>query len=604
METGNNRPAPHTLPTGANSAPTPFLARDHSPHYTLPTGANGNLKNAVACFASRRSKAFIVLCLLAAACTTTAAPARYALATAHPYATEAGMETLEAGGNAFDAAVAVTAMLAVIEPYSSGLGGGGFWLLHIAEDKKSILLDAREKAPRAAHRDMYLDDSGKVIPGLSVDGPLAAAVPGVPAALAYLAENYGRLPLSTTLRPAIEAAQEGFPANEKLIRMLEKRRDAVSRWPSSREIFLHDGNVPKPGHVIRQPELAEVLRRIATEGKNGFYRGEIADRLVLGIAAAGGIWQRGDLADYEVVLRLPVRFTYRNAEIVSAAPPSSGGVVMAEIFNILSQFDLESVSPAEATHYLVEAMRLAYRDRAKYLGDPDFVDMPITKLTGREYARQLAETIGKKRARTDDEEGRSAVRESPDTTHYSIIDAEGNRVAATLSINYSFGSGFVPPGTGVLLNNEMDDFAAKPGAPNLYGLVGGKANSIEPGKRMLSSMAPTFIDDGRRLAILGTPGGSRIITMVTLAVLDFLEGADAAAIVTRKRFHHQYLPDAVQYEPGAFDPSLIRQLHARGHRLKPLESDYGNMQIVIHDRANDTLDAAADPRGIGSVRIR
>ena len=326
------------------------------------------MKSKGMCFAACRSKAFILLYLLATTCTAaTTAPAQYALATAHPHATKAGEEILEAGGNAFDAAIAVAAMLAVVEPYSSGIGGGGFWLLHIAGDKKDIMIDARERAPRAARRDMYLDENGNVIPRLSVDGPLAAAIPGVPAALAYLAENQGRLPLSTTLAPAIKAAQEGFPADERLIRMLERRLDAVGKWPSSREIFLDGGNMPKIGDLIRQPGLAEVLRRISAEGKNGFYRGEIADKLVLGIVSAGGIWQREDLADYEIVLRPPVRFTYRNAEIVSAAPPSSGGVVMAEIFNILSQFDLESVPSAEAIHYLVEAMRLAYRDRAKYL---------------------------------------------------------------------------------------------------------------------------------------------------------------------------------------------------------------------------------------------
>ena len=567
--------------------------------------STGTLKNAEARLASYRSKACILLYLLATICTaTTAAPTQYALATAHPYATKAGEEILEAGGNAFDAAVAVAAMLAVVEPYSSGIGGGGFWLLHIANDKKDIMLDARERAPLRAHRDMYLDENGNVIPRLSVDGPLAAAIPGVPAALAYLAESHGRLPLATTLGPAIKAAQEGFPVDEKLVRMLERRLDAVSKWPSSKKIFLHDGNIPKIGHLIRQPGLAEVLQQIATKGKDGFYRGEIAERLIHGIVAAGGIWQAKDLADYEIVLRPPVRFTYRNAEIISAPPPSSGGLVMAQILNILSQFDLESASRTETTHYLVEAMRLAYRDRAKYLGDPDFIDMPITKLTGREYARQLAKTIDKQRAHPNEEAEQSTVQESPDTTHYSIIDAEGNRVAATLSINYSFGSGFVPPGTGVLLNNEMDDFVAKPGTPNLYGLVGGKANSIEPGKRMLSSMSPTFIDDGQRLAILGTPGGSRIITMVTLAVLDFLAGANAAAIVSGRRFHHQYLPDAIQFEPQAFTPSLVQRLHEMGHRLQPLENDYGNMQIVIWDHRTNALDAAADPRGIGTVRIK
>ncbi len=552
-------------------------------------------------------KTSLAALLLLAVCAAQAAPGKYALATAHPRATEAGAKILDAGGNAFDAAVAVAATLAVVEPYSSGIGGGGFWLLHRAEDagqEQEIMLDGRERAPLAAHRDMFLDENGGLVPKRSVDGALAAGIPGLPAALAYLAQHYGRLPLSTTLAPAIEAATQGFAADAKFLRLLSKRLDAVRASPASAKIFLINGEPPAPGQLIRQPALAEVLRRIATEGKDGFYRGEVADKLVRGVIAAGGIWQHKDLAEYAVAVRKPVHFSYRGARITAAAPPSSGGIVMAEIFNILSHFKFAAMNRVEKTHHLVEAMRLAYRDRARYLGDPDFVQMPTAKLTSPQYAAQLAQTIDKTRAAASADLPAATGGEGENTTHYSIMDAAGNRVAATLSINYAFGSGVTVPGTGVLLNNEMDDFVAKPGTPNLYGLVGGRANSIVPGKRMLSSMSPTFVDDGERVAILGTPGGSRIITMVTLATLKFLEGADADAIVSEKRFHHQYLPDTIQFEPQALGADTQRRLKAMGHRLTPLENDYGNMQIVVWNYRSNTLSAAADPRGIGSARIK
>ena len=552
-------------------------------------------------------KQIAAIALLFAAVTAQASPGRYAIATAHPAATEAGAKTLDAGGNAFDAAVAVAAMLAVVEPYSSGIGGGGFWLVHRAPvgkgDGKEVMLDGRERAPYSSHRDLFLDSDGDVIPRRSVDGVLAAGIPGLPAALVHLAKHYGRLPLAATLKPAIETAERGFPAGERLIRLLKQRLDAIRASPASAEIFLVNGAPPNPGRLIRQPELAEVLRRITAHGADGFYRGEIAAKLVAGVAAAGGAWQARDLAEYTVVERTPIRFAYRGARITSAAPPSSGGVVMAEIFNILSHFDLSSMDRTEKVHYLVEAMNLAYRDRARHLGDPDFVRMPIAELISPEYAAKLAKTIapthvpgtGPGHDRDNDAEGRN-------TTHYSIVDAAGNRVAATLSINYAFGSGATV--AGVLLNNEMDDFVAKPGVANLYGLVGGEANSIEPGKRMLSSMSPTFVDDGQRLAVLGTPGGSRIITMVALAILDFLDGADAETIVSGKRFHHQYLPDEIQFEPGAFGANTQQQLQARGHRLKPLKRNYGNMQIVIWNRKSNSLSAASDSRGFGNTRIR
>ena len=549
-------------------------------------------------------KILFTLFLLFTTCTTQAKPEKYALATAHPQATEAGVKILNSGGNAFDAAVAVAATLAVVEPYSSGIGGGGFWLLYRARDKKEIMLDGRERAPYAAHRDMFLDKNGVVIPRKSIDGALSAAIPGLPAALVYLAKYYGKLPLSTTLAPAIKSAIQGFAVDEKFIRLLKMRLDAVRDSPASAKIFLVNGDLPKSGQIIRQPTLAKVLHQLATKGKEGFYQGDIAEKLVRGVITAGGIWQHEDLRKYKVSIRNPVIFSYKEARIVSASPPSSGGIAMAEIFNTLSQFNLSSMNLAEKKHHIVEAMSLAYRDRANYLGDPDFVEIPMTKLTSTQYAEQLAKMIGKTHNATSKEASETDNAEGRNTTHYSIIDAEGNRVAATLSINYSFGSGVTVPDTGVLLNNQMDDFVSKPNTPNLYGLVGGKANSIEPGKRMLSSMSPSFVDDGQRLAILGTPGGSRIITMITLATLKFLEGADAKTIVSTKRFHHQYIPDTIQFEPRAFDTDLVKQLKARGHHLTPLKRSYGNMQIVIWNYQTNALSAATDPRGIGSAHIQ
>ena len=527
----------------------------------------------------------------------------YALATAHPRATEAGAAMLKAGGNAFDAAVAVAATLAVVEPYGSGLGGGGFWLLHTAGNGRDVMLDGREKAPAAAHRDMFLDGNGNVIPKRSVDGALAAGIPGLPAALVHLAQQYGRLPLAQTFAPAIRAATQGFEVDEKFLRLLRKRLDAIRASPAAANIFLRNNNPPELGQWLRQPALAKVLRAIAANGHSGFYEGEIATAMVRGVTTAGGIWTRQDLADYQVAIRTPVRFSYRGVTVTGAALPSSGGIVMAQIFNILSHFDLQAMPPAQRTHHVIEAMRLAYRDRARHLGDADFVAVPTARLMSKKYAAQLAGTINAARAAHNDHPRRPPAAAGANTTHYSIIDSEGNRVAATLSLNYAFGSGVSV--AGVLLNNEMDDFVAKPGVPNLYGLVGGRANAIAPTKRMLSSMSPTFIDNGRRVVVLGTPGGSRIITMVTLAILNLLHGhnADAYAIVSEKRFHHQYLPNVVQFEPHAFGTDLAGQLRAMGHRLQPLAHDYGNMQAVIRDRKHGTFSAAADPRGTGSAIV-
>lgn len=532
-----------------------------------------------------------------------ALPRQAAVATAHPLATEAALEILQAGGNAFDAAVAASAALAVVEPYSSGIGGGGFWLLHRARDGKQVMIDGREKAPLAAHRDMYLDKKGTLIPGLSVDGPLSAGIPGEPAALAYIAAQYGDLPLKRSLAPAIRLAHEGVRVDAHYRRMAGFRLDALQRYPAAAKQFLLKDELPPLGYIIRQPELARTLELLALKGREGFYSGEVAEKLVSSVRKAGGIWTKEDLSSYRIVEREPIVSQYGDYRIVSASPPSSGGVVLASMLNMLEQKNLQQLPEPDLVHYLVEVMRRAYRDRAVYLGDPDHVDMPISKLISKSYAKGLAADIDMQRATPSAVmgDGRAA---GEDTTHLSIIDRAGNRVAVTLSINYPFGSCFVAEGTGVLLNDEMDDFSAKPGHPNVYGLVGAEANAIAPGKRMLSSMTPTFIESPDRVAVLGTPGGSRIITMVLLGALEFVAGKDPGSWVEKPRFHHQYLPDEIQFEPEAMNAELKGALKKRGHVLRPLERPYGNMQAVQWNRKTGEVSAASDSRGIGQASPR
>ena len=528
------------------------------------------------------------------------APPQAAVATAHPLATQAGLEALSQGGNAFDAAVAVSATLAVVEPYSSGLGGGGFWLLHRAADGLEVMIDGRERAPLKAHRDMYLDTQGEIIEGASMNGALAAGIPGEPAALDHIAKQYGRLPLHTSLAPAITLAEQGFEVDRIYLRLAGFRKEALNQSTAA-EIFLRDGNLPQLGDIVKQPDLAKTLHAMAKKGHAGFYSGEVATKLVSGVQAAGGIWTEKDLRDYQIIERQPITGEFKGMRVTSAALPSSGGIVLMEMLNQLEGFNLKGLEEAEFDHLLTEVMRRAYRDRAEYMGDPDAVDVPVAKLLSKPYATQLRETIQMDRATPSSELPATAVTPSPgdNTTHFSIIDREGNAVSATLSINYPFGSCFVPEGTGVLLNDEMDDFAAKPGVPNAYGLVGNEANSIAPGKRMLSSMTPTFLNDGNRIAALGSPGGSRIITMVLFGALAFSEGASAAEMVSLPRFHHQYLPDEITFEPSALSADIQNALKKKGHQLKPQENDYGNMQAIVWDHKNNTIEAASDPRGIG-----
>ncbi|MGZ4982210.1 MAG: gamma-glutamyltransferase [Methylobacter sp.] len=528
-----------------------------------------------------------------------------AIASAHPLATAAGFEILDKGGNVFDAAVAVSATLAVVEPSGSGLGGGGYWLLHREQDGFETMIDGREKAPFAAHQAMFLDKSGKVIPRLSLDGALAAAIPGMPAALVHLSEKYGRLPLAESLKPAIRAAQTGFAIGEKYRKLLKFRADVIKKHPQAARIFLVNGDIPKAYSILRQPDLAHTLKQLADSGRDGFYDGEIADKLVDGVSKAGGIWTKQDLASYQIVEREPVKGSYHGIKITSAAPSSAGGIVLIEALNVLSGYDLKQADELTRKHLIVEAMRRAYHDRTLYLGDSDFVDMPVRRLLNDDYAAGLRSSLRPDKALPSAMLS-GEIQPQPEginTTHFSIIDEYGNRVAATLSINFPFGAGLVAPGTGVLLNDEMDDFAGLPGTMNGYGLVGGTANAIAPGKRMLSSMAPTFLDDGQHVAALGTPGGSRIISMVLLAALDFAKGHEPDSWVQVPRFHHQFMPDTVEYEKGALTANELIGLAAMGHQLKEARYSYGDMQAVQWNRVTHQLMAASDRRGEGRAVV-
>ncbi len=539
-------------------------------------------------------------------------PAQGAVASAHPAATQAGIEILKAGGNAFDAAIAVSATLAVVEPYSSGIGGGGFWLLHRAKDGKQIMLDSRERAPLSAHRDMYLDQKGEVIEGASINGPLAAGIPGVPAAMAHLAKHYGRLPLAKSMAPAIRLARKGFPIDERYRRYAGFRLENLRKDPETAQLFLRNNEVPPLGYVLKQSDLANTLTSIAGDAAKEFYHGALAKRLSDGVSKGGGIWRVEDLKQYQIKERQPVVSHYHGMRIVSAAPPSSGGVALATMVNQLTQFDLMKMESLDRAQVAIEVMRRAYRDRAEYLGDTDYIKIPLSKLTSDDYAKQLAASIKLGEA-TDNSSLRPVAQpggKGNNTTHFSILDKEGNRVAATLSVNYLFGSAFVVPGTGFLLNDEMDDFSAKPGVPNAYGLVGAEANAIQPGKRPLSSMSPTFLEKSNGVAILGTPGGSRIISMVLLAALKYADGGDAKVLTDLPRYHHQYLPDVVMFENEAFSEQQEQELNLRGYQTKRQTTPYGegfahygNMQAIVWDQKANRVTAASDFRGIGQAQL-
>ncbi len=542
-------------------------------------------------------------------------PPGAAIASAHELATEAGFETLRAGGNAFDAAIAVSAVLSVVEPISSGLGGGGFFLLHDAKSGRDVFVDAREMSPAAATQERYLKPDGEFDRDRAVNGPWAAGIPGLPAAFVHVAETYGKLPLSTSLKPAIRIAREGFPVYGRFARGYQQRREVMERYPGTRAVFLAGGAAPEEGELFRQPDLARTLELLAEKGFDGFYRGEVGAKLVAGVNAEGGQWTAEELAAYTVKEREPIRFRYRGWDIVTAPPPSSGGIALAQMLQIVEGWDLQRLDQPLRVHLVVESMRRAFRDRTFYLGDPDFVKVPQRLLTSRDYAAGLRATINPAKATPSDLlSGEQTPLEDDETTHFSIIDAEGNRAAVTQTVNLLFGSGLVPPGTGVLLNNEMDDFALKPGTPNAFGVMGYDANAPAPGKRMLSSMTPTFMQSDDKVVVLGTPGGSRIITMVLLGILGYDAGLDAQAVAALPRYHHQWMPDVIDAESGAFTPQVAQALRAMGHAVD-LPGDeaeggrgsshvWGNLQTVEWDLRGNVLRGGSDPRNpVGKAAV-
>jgi gamma-glutamyltranspeptidase/glutathione hydrolase len=448
---------------------------------------------------------------------------------------------------------------------------------------------------------MYLGADGKPRGAASTSGPLAAGIPGEPAAWAHVAAKYGRLPLAASLKPAIRIAADGFPLYARLQNAIRVKQAQLAASPDAAAVFLRQGAVPEVGTLIRQPDLARTLELIATSGARGFYTGRFADRMVAAVRRDGGIWSAADLAGFRVVERAPVRFRYRNATFVTSPPPSSGGLVLADAVNILAGYDYAALDAVTRKHLVIEALRRAYRDRAEYLGDPDFVKIPVEQLLSPLYAAGQRTSIRLDRATPS-----ALLRpvftadESPSTTHFSVLDRDGNRVGATVSINLFFGATYIVPGTGFLLNDTMDDFSVAAGTPNAFELVGADANAIAPGKRPLSSMTPTFVETDKGLLIIGSPGGSTIISNVLGGVLGWLDGRSAAEIVAAPRIHEQYLPDAVMYEPGALSAEERAALEQRGHTLRQGRGTWGNTQVVTWDYASGKVEAASDPRGFGA----
>jgi len=539
------------------------------------------------------------------------------VASVHRLASRAGVQMMKAGGNAVDAAVAVGFALAVVHPQAGNLGGGGFMLVRLA-DGKTHFVDYREKAPAAAWANMYLDAQGNVIEDASIVGYKAIGVPGSVAGMVYAEKKYGRLSLERVTAPAIKLAEEGFALAAEDARDLREDKP-LGQFPESRRIFQQDGNFYKTGDVFKQPDLARTLKRIASN-PDDFYHGAMAQELAVAMRKGGGLITTEDLAHYEVKEREAVRGTYRGYEIISAPPPSSGGVTLIETLNILEGYDLAKLGgrSSPATHLTVEAFRRAFYDRAEFLGDPDFSKIPVAQLIDKRYGAAWRESIDPAHASVSKGLRRPAifsqleqyatlhaqpvaVAEPDHTTHYSVVDRDGNAVAVTTTLNDSFGSRVTAEGLGFLLNDEMDDFAAKQGVPNMFGLIQGPANAIGPGKRPLSAMAPTIVlKDGKLFLVLGSPGGPRIITTVAnilMGVVDY--GMNIQEAVNAPRFHHQWLPDVVSVEQG-FSPATVKVLERVGHEVKPEDSWSDGECIMIDPRTGDRL-GASDKRNNGKA---
>lgn len=520
-------------------------------------------------------------------------------------ATRVGVDILKQGGNAVDAAIAVGFALAVTHPQAGNLGGGGFMLLRTAAGRTTAI-DFREMAPARASRDMFLDKQGNADSKLSLTSHLASGTPGTVAGFALAAQKYGTLPLSTLLAPAIKLARDGIIVNDALADDLATYgKENLINHDNSRAIFYKaDGQPYQKGDRLVQKNLAHSLQLIAQQGPDAFYKGKIADEIAAEMAQHGGLIGKADLAAYRAVERKPVSGSYRGYEVFSMPPPSSGGIHIVQILNILENFDLAKwgFGSADAMQVMAEAEKYAYADRSEYLGDPDFVKVPQQALTSKAYAKTLAQQIDVNKARpsADIKPGKLAPYESNQTTHFSVVDKDGNAVAVTYTLNTYFGSGVVAGNSGILMNNEMDDFSAKPGTPNIYGLVGGEANAIQPAKRPLSSMSPTIVaKDGKTWLVTGSPGGSRIITTVLQMVVNSIDfGMNVAEATNAPRFHHQWLPDQLRVEKG-FSPDTLRLLEAKGQHVKVLPAMGSTQSIMIGP--DGMRYGASDPRSVDDL---
>ena len=521
-------------------------------------------------------------------------------------ASQVGLEILQQGGNAVDAAVAVGFALAVTLPKAGNLGGGGFMLIHLAEQDKIIALDYREMAPLGASRNMFLDAEGEVNPQLSRNSYRSAAVPGTVAGLLQALREYGTMNPKQVISPAIELASKGFVLSHALADELKSRRTQLSRSEAGRKIFFKvDGSAYKAGERFIQKDLAWSLKQIARQGEKAFYQGEIAKRFAADSNKNGGLIGLDDLAAYTVAEREPVQGSYRDYQVVSMPPPSSGGVHVLQMLNILEGYDLKALghNNADYLHLLTEAMKHAYADRSEYLGDPDFVEVPVADLLSKQYAKRLSTHIDFSEARASDDikPGKDLPFESHDTTHYSVADSEGNVVSNTYTLNFSYGSGIVVAGTGILLNNEMDDFSAKPGTPNAFGLLGGDANAITPRKRPLSSMTPTIVlKNNKPYLVVGSPGGSKIINVVLQVILNVLDHdmniAEASSV---PRIHHQWYPDTLNVERG-FSGDTLKLLQQKGHKIETSRTLGSTQSILIE---NGVFYGASDPRRPGAKTL-
>lgn len=536
-------------------------------------------------------------------------------------ASQVGADILSQGGNAIDAAVAVGFALAVVLPNAGNLGGGGFMLIRDAKSGETRALDFRETAPAASSRDMFLDQDGKVIPGKSTRTPYSVAVPGTVAGLIFAAQQYGTLPLNRLLAPAIKLAEDGFIVSPVLAQQFSLQRAHLERWPSTREVFFKrkpdSADCPltqcpaasletyAAGERLLQPDLARTLRLIARHGTEGFYKGTVAQGIVDTLSSSSKPLTLEDLANYRIANRDPVRVSYRGFEVLSMPAPSSGGIHLIQMLNLLEHFPLSEygAGSAQTIHLLAESARLAYADRAEHLGDPDFVKVPQQGLISKSYAKQLVKNIDPQKMTPSKKvsAGRPQTYESDQTTHFSVMDAHGNVVSCTYTLNLNFGSGIVAQGTGVLLNNEMDDFSAKPGAPNAFGLLGGSANAIEPGKRPLSSMTPVIVmRDGQPWLATGTPGGARIITTVLQTLINTIDfKMNIAEALSMPRVHHQWMPDFLRIERG-ISPDTIDVLKQKGHDVRVMPT-MGRVQTV--QKNHGVLFGASDPRNPDGAAI-